>query len=89
MYSLGNDEFAYVGQDNRVQGAATSANGGVRFTGHFWPKGFSADAPARYGAFPTSDVWYVSGGTWPQQNVSENSDDYLDITHRWRFNKKT
>lgn len=65
MYSLGDNTFAYVGQDNRNEGVAESANGGERFTGHFWPKGFSADAPARYGAFPSKDVWYVSGGTWP------------------------
>jgi hypothetical protein len=89
MYSLGNNTFAYVGQDNRAHGVAMSENGGERFKAHTWPKGFSADAPPRYGAFPSKDVWYVSGGTWPQQNVSENSDDYVDITHKWRLNKKT
>jgi len=88
VYSLGNDTYAFVGNDNRNKGPAISTDGGAHFEGKWWPKGFSADAPPRYGAFPSDKVWYISGGSFPSNNnENENSEDYTEISRRLRYNK--
>eukprot|EP00756_Hemistasia_phaeocysticola_P018260 Hpha_TRINITY_DN15583_c4_g2::TRINITY_DN15583_c4_g2_i1::g.104050::m.104050 len=86
IYSLGSGSFAYVGTYNGKQGFATSKNGGVSFGGHWLPKNFSV-APVRYGAFPTDEVIYLTGGMWPSDN-SESSGTH-DITARLRYNSNT
>ena len=88
-YSLGDGCYAYVGGDLKKKGAAISTDGGVHFEGKWWPEGFSADAPPRYGAFPSDKVWYISGGVFPSNNnVLLNPDDYIEISRTIRFNKK-
>jgi len=87
MYSLGGGKFAYVGTYNANQGVAVSTNGGVSFKGLWLPKNFSA-APVRYGAFPTDEVMYVTGGSWPSQDNGQVSGMH-DISARVRYNRKT
>ena len=73
---------------NGQEGPAVSTSGGKFFEGHFWPKNFSVDAPARYGAFPSDKVWYVTGGAWPMA-PEENEEDFISISHRVRVDKRT
>lgn len=87
LYSLGSGKFAYVGMYNGQNGVAVSENGGVTFKGHWWPKDFSEAAPPRYGAFPTDEVMYVTGGSWPSDNSTPSGTH--DLTARLRFNGNT
>ena len=88
VYSLGKNKYAFVGNMNGREGPAISTSGGIFFEGHFWPKDFCPEAPARYGAFPSEKTWYITGGTWPQDQ-EEDGEDYLSISHRIRLDKKT
>jgi len=87
MYANGGGRFAYVGQYNSNQGVAVSKNGGVSFKGAWLPKDFSV-APARYGAFPTEDVMYVTGGSWPSSDNNKVSGVH-ELTEKLRFNSHT
>jgi len=87
MYSLGSGKYAYVGTYNANQGVAVSTNGGVTFKGAWLPKNFS-EAPVRYGAFPTADVMYVTGGSWPSNDNPPQSGTH-DISARLRYNSNT
>jgi len=87
MYSMGGGKFAYVGTYNANQGVAVSTNGGVTFKGAWLPKNFS-EAPVRYGAFPTADVMYVTGGSWPSSDNPPQSGTH-DISARLRYNSNT
>eukprot|EP00754_Rhynchopus_humris_P043512 Rhum_TRINITY_DN3322_c0_g1::Rhum_TRINITY_DN3322_c0_g1_i1::g.10358::m.10358 len=71
VYALGGARYAMVGQDDANQGPATSADYGLTFTAHGWPKGFSPQAPPRYGAFPGEKTWYVTGGAWPNTTSTQ------------------
>jgi hypothetical protein len=55
----------------RAAGAAISVDGGATF------KAYDAKltCDARYGAFPTDDIWYVAAGDWPS-NVGRS--EFLD-----------
>eukprot|EP01060_Flectonema_neradi_P015515 TRINITY_DN22125_c1_g1_i2.p1 TRINITY_DN22125_c1_g1~~TRINITY_DN22125_c1_g1_i2.p1 ORF type:complete len:518 (+),score=130.54 TRINITY_DN22125_c1_g1_i2:51-1556(+) len=86
LYSMGGAKYGYVGEYNSHQGPAVSEDGGITFKGKWWPKGFSPEAPARYGAFPSSEVIYVTGGTWPQQNNTPPTT--VHISSRLRFNRQ-
>lgn len=87
LYALGGHKFAYVGNDNAAMGPAISQNGGLTFKGHWWPKGFGSAAPARYGAFPSADTWYVTGGMWPQQN--QTASHIHEVSSRLALDKRT
>jgi len=86
MYSMGGGKYAYVGTYNANQGVAVSTNGGVTFKGAWLPKNFS-EAPVRYGAFPTADVMYVTGGSWPSSDNPPSGTK--DISARLRYNSST
>ena len=87
LYSMGTEKYAYVGDYDGHMGAAVSVDGGITFKGKWWPKGFAPEAPARYGAFPSSEVMYVTGGTWPQQNNTPPTTVHL--SSRLRFNRQS
>eukprot|EP01064_Diplonema_japonicum_P022606 TRINITY_DN3257_c0_g1_i1.p1 TRINITY_DN3257_c0_g1~~TRINITY_DN3257_c0_g1_i1.p1 ORF type:complete len:519 (+),score=153.72 TRINITY_DN3257_c0_g1_i1:63-1619(+) len=95
IYSLGHRTYAMVGSDNGGMGPAISTDGGITFKGRWWPKDFSPDAPARYGAFPSNTTWYITGGMWPQAPAPPPSakaggaDDLFELTSRISINKKT
>lgn len=57
----GGKKFGVTGQYGRKQGVAISVNSGKQFTAY--DAGLYTDA--RYGAFPTDDIWYVAAGSWP------------------------
>eukprot|EP01064_Diplonema_japonicum_P036863 TRINITY_DN8456_c0_g1_i1.p1 TRINITY_DN8456_c0_g1~~TRINITY_DN8456_c0_g1_i1.p1 ORF type:complete len:406 (+),score=131.57 TRINITY_DN8456_c0_g1_i1:48-1220(+) len=86
LYNLGGHKYAYVGTDNAAMGPAVSKNGGLTFKGHWWPKNFAPNAPARYGAFPSDTTWYVTGGMWPSNNTDPNT---REVTSKLTLNKKT
>ena len=70
VYPLGNDHFAFVGEgteEGSLGGVGYSKDGGEFFIAHKWPTDLGTDpaATARYGAFPSEDTWFVTGGNWP------------------------
>ena len=67
---------------------ALSITGGEFWEGAWFSKHFTDDAPPRYGAFPSENTWFVTGGTWPSNN-NDKSSDYYDISAKIRMNKKT
>jgi hypothetical protein len=69
--------FGFVGMFGAVEGVAFTANGG----GH-WTLNEVRDAPSqcRYGAFPSMNTWYVSGGTWPGKKAQDPSKDPRDFS---------
>lgn len=69
---------------NGREGVAISSTDGILFTGKWFAKDFHPEAPARYGSFPSSDVWYVTGGSWPSTDeVVEGT--YHDISAKLRY----
>jgi len=65
---------------------AVSTDGGVLFKGAWLPKNFSY-APVRYAAFPSDNVLYMTGGSWPASN--EQVEGTHDLNARVRFNSNT
>jgi len=67
--NFGESDYALVSQ-NAVK---ISTNGGFTFK-KYKVSGIAnqTNYPARYGAFPSSDVWYLSAGTWPNTENDEN-----------------
>lgn len=70
VYSLGNDHYAFVGEgtaEGSLGGVGYSRSGGEFWSAHKWPDTLGIDpaATARYGAFPSPETWYVTGGNWP------------------------
>ena len=63
-------KFGVTGQYGAVEGVGISVDGGKTF------KTFDAklDTEARYGAFPSDNVWYVAAGTWPGGNDDDGGD---------------
>jgi len=61
-------------------GVAASFDGGQNLKYYDW----GIDTQARYGSFPSKDLWFVSGGTWPAElGVREN--DPLQLSPRIRL----
>ena len=96
MYSLGSNKFAMVNSGGAEGpnggGVGLSTDGGKTYKGfHTFEKlKTPTGASARYGAFPTSDVWYVSGGCWPpSNNTAEYKAEYHHITQHIKVNKLT
>ncbi|KAJ9449258.1 hypothetical protein DIPPA_20934 [Diplonema papillatum] len=79
--------FAYVGTGNAGQGPAVSKDGGLTFHGHWLPKDLAPEAPVRYGAFPSENVWYVTGGAWP--NTTQPAASQHALTSRLLVDKVT
>jgi len=62
---VGGGGFGLTGQFGKIGGVAISKDGE---TYKKFDAGFPAEYPARYGAFPTADTWYVAGGSFPTNN---------------------
>ena len=61
-----------TGELEQANGVAVTTDGGASW--NVYDLGNSTDMhdyPARYGAFPTEDTWYVSTGTWPTDDASK------------------
>jgi photosystem II stability/assembly factor-like uncharacterized protein len=53
--------FGITGEFNEANGVAISTDQGETWKNY----NCSAESYARYGSFPSGNVWYVSAGTWP------------------------
>ncbi|KAJ9440503.1 hypothetical protein DIPPA_11181 [Diplonema papillatum] len=56
--------YAYVGQQYQKSGFATWTDSAAGFSTKFWPPAVAPNAPARYGSFPSAEVWYATAGAW-------------------------
>lgn len=74
--------YAFVGGlTTKENGVALSTDGGKSWQNHPW-KGInlpSKDTAARYGAFPSEKVWYVSGGSFPNNNSAYHLTSRLSV----------
>lgn len=72
--ALGEGGFAITGATTTFNGVAISRDGGVTFPSVFEDVFNDEGAtPARYGAFPSTTTWFVTGGSWPSnENTKEN-----------------
>eukprot|EP01047_Picozoa_sp_COSAG01_P048389 COSAG01_NODE_4712_length_4798_cov_3.005959_2_plen_323_part_00 len=64
--------FVITGDTLTHNGVAVSRDGGLTFEAGidvFDDKTIEANIGARYGAFPSSNAWYVSGGRWPSNDA--------------------
>ena len=68
FYAVG--EWFDLSKGGSFSGVARTTDGGLSFKGFEWPwgiddgpNGFGPDATS--GAYPSADVWYVSGGNYP------------------------
>jgi len=64
----GGHVFGVAGGNPQGQGVALTKNGGISF------KGYNAGlfTEARYGAFPTDDIWYCAAGEFPSNNSTQS-----------------
>lgn len=51
--------------DLAYNGVISSSDNGATLNYHGW----GSDIQARYGSFPSDQVWYVTGGYWPYESV--------------------
>jgi photosystem II stability/assembly factor-like uncharacterized protein len=83
--AFGNGEFGFVGTTNNfanTQGVLISQDGGKDWVAGNWPNSVSNITEARYGSFPSDQVLYVTGGTWPSNKLFDHADDCLPLTHK-------
>lgn len=67
--ALGEGHFSYVGSTgNGNQGVLHSSDGAIHWKAGNWPAALSNMTDARYGAFPSDDAWYITGGNFPSNN---------------------
>eukprot|EP00051_Salpingoeca_urceolata_P027783 m.483263 g.483263 ORF g.483263 m.483263 type:complete len:383 (+) comp22851_c0_seq1:121-1269(+) len=69
--------FGVAGQFGKREGVAVSDNGGQTF--HAMEAGLSTEA--RYAAYPTDDVWYVSAGQWPEDGKPRHPKRRSELQH--------
>lgn len=63
--------FGITGEAILFNGVGMSTDNGATFNiEKIW--GENGTYAARYGAFPTSDTWYVSAGSWPSNNKNDD-----------------
>lgn len=62
--------YALVGSFNDKDGVSYSTDGGATFKLSSFT---CASGYARYGSFPTSSIWYVSCGSWPNNNPNKET----------------
>jgi len=74
-FKSGDNSFGITGSTAFFNGVATSTDGGAIFTSHGNIWNSTSNMFARYGAFPTADTWYVSGGNWPHTNPTSDDDN--------------
>lgn len=84
MVPMGNGQFGFVGETSGfvgLQGVMISTDSGRDWVAANWPANISALlAPARYGAFPSAQAMYVTGGAWPQTNRFGHADDCVPLS---------
>lgn len=64
-------------------GIAVSTNGGAHFTKYDWDYSNAMSSP-RYSSSPSSSVWYISGGAFPESNDTALYSTH-GITHRSKY----
>jgi hypothetical protein len=83
--AFGNGEFGFVGVTNaflNTQGVLLSNNEGKSWSAGNWPAGASNFTDARYGSFPSDQVLYVTGGSWPSNKLFKHSETCLSLSHK-------
>ena len=68
--------FAYVGVTDNLagaQGVLLTSDGGKSWSPRAWPESLSNSTVARYGAFVSDQVMYVTGGTWKGHSGSRDA----------------
>lgn len=74
--------FGITGEALLFNGVGVSTNDGSTFTASsIW--GENSTYAARYGTFPTSTTWYVSAGSWPENNDKLQTGE-VELTQRIR-----
>lgn len=61
--------FGLAGLYDQVNGAAVSMDGGRTFKNI--DAGLPDYTPARYGAFPSANTWYITAGQWPSTTIKK------------------
>lgn len=64
---FGTASFGIAGGCGGKNGIAVSTDGGKTFTAYDSGLNSTAGYSARYGAYPSDKVWYVTAGSWPSQ----------------------
>jgi photosystem II stability/assembly factor-like uncharacterized protein len=83
--AFGNGEFGFVGTTNTLlntEGVMISQDGGKDWVPANWPNPLSNLTEARYGSFPSDQVLYVTGGSWPSNNKFNHAEDCLSLSHK-------
>jgi len=83
--AFGNGEFGFVGATNtflNTEGVLISQDGGKDWTAANWPAPLANLTEARYGSFPSDQVLYVTGGSWPSNNMFKHGSDCLPLSHK-------
>ena len=63
-------------------GVLTSVDGGKDWVAAPWPAAVSAYTEARYGAFPSANVWYVTGGSWPSSSEFQHGPTCMSVSQK-------
>lgn len=83
MNAFDNGEFGGVGSIGSDNGVIMSVDHGKDWVTKKWPASLTNKTAARYGAFPSPQVLYVSGGQWPSSKSNATLDtDCLRISKK-------